>query len=170
MDDVVPADHRVKMKESKKRNKYLDLTRELKKKTIEHERDGDTSCIELQKGLVQGLEDLEIRRRVVSIVEIDQNTEKSPGDLRSLAVTQTSVSNHQLTLVWKTLKRVSSNNDNNNIKKKIRKIVDFADHRIKLKECEKRDKYLNVARKLKKTEEHECDNNTNCDWCFWHGN
>ena len=33
------------------------------------------------------------------------------------------------------------------------KIVDFgvpADHRIKLKECEKRDKYLDLARKLKK--------------------
>ena len=39
------------------------------------------------------------------------------------------------------------------INKKICKIVDFsvpADHRIKLKECEKRDKYLNLARELKK--------------------
>ena len=38
-------------------------------------------------------------------------------------------------------------------KKKIRKIVDFAvpaDHRIKLKECEKKDKYLDLARELKK--------------------
>ena len=37
-------------------------------------------------------------------------------------------------------------------KKKIRKIVDFvvtADHRIKLKECEKRDKYHDLARELK---------------------
>ena len=31
-----------------------------------------------------------------SIVEIRQNTEKSPGDLRRLAVTQTPVENHQL--------------------------------------------------------------------------
>ena len=38
----------------------------------------------------------------------------------------------------------------NNKKKKICKIVDFADHRIKLKECEKRDKYLDLARELKK--------------------
>ena len=33
------------------------------------------------------------------------------------------------------------------------KIVDFAvqtDHRIKLKECEKKDKYLDLARELKK--------------------
>ena len=40
-----------------------------------------------------------------------------------------------------------------NEKKKICKIVDFAvsaDHRIKLKECEKRDKYLDLARELKK--------------------
>ena len=38
-------------------------------------------------------------------------------------------------------------------KKKICKIVDFAapaNHRIKLKECEKRDKYLDLARELKK--------------------
>ena len=44
---------------------------------------------------------------------------------------------------------------NNNLQKKKRncKIVDFAvpaDHRIKLKECEKKDKYLNLARELKK--------------------
>ena len=44
---------------------------------------------------------------------------------------------------------------NNQRKKKKRncKIVDFAvpaDHRIKLKECEKKDKYLDLDRKLKK--------------------
>ena len=60
-----------------------------------------------------------------------------------------------------------------NKKKKTCKIVDFAvlaDYRIKLKEWEKRDKYLDLARELKKTMEHEGDNYTNCDWCFWHGN
>ena len=30
MDFTVPADHRVKLKENKKRDKYLDLARELK--------------------------------------------------------------------------------------------------------------------------------------------
>ena len=58
-------------------------------------------------------------------------------------------------------------------KKKIYKIVDFAvpaDQRIKLKECEKRDKYLDLSRELKKTMEHEGDNYTNGDWCLWHGN
>ena len=34
-----------------------------------------------------------------SLVKIGQNTEKSPGDLRRLAVTQTPVESHQLTLV-----------------------------------------------------------------------
>ena len=43
------------------------------------------------KGLVMGLEDLEIRGRAetihYSIIKIGQNTEKSPGDLRRFAVT-----------------------------------------------------------------------------------
>ena len=38
-----------------------------------------------------------------SIIENDQNTKKSPGDLRRLAVTQTLMKDHQLTLMWKTL-------------------------------------------------------------------
>ena len=52
-------------------------------------------------------------------------------------------------------------------KKRTCKIVDFAvlaDHRIKLKESEKKDKYL--GRELKKTMEHKGDNYTNRDWCF----
>ncbi len=43
--------------------------------------------------------------------------------------------------------------NNQQKKKKICKIVDFdfpADHKIKLKECEKRDKYFDLARELKK--------------------
>ena len=58
-------------------------------------------------------------------------------------------------------------------KKKICKIFDSAVpsyHRINPKECEKRDKYLDLARELKKTMDHEGDNYTNCDWCLWHGN
>ena len=65
------------------------------------------------------------------------------------------------------------NNSNNNNKKRICKIVDFAvlaDHSIKLKESEKKDKYLDLARELKKSVEHESDDRTNCDWCFWHSN
>ena len=47
------------------------------------------------------------------------------------------------------------------LKKRTCKIVDFAvpaDHRMKLKECEKKDKYLDLARELKKTMEHAGDN------------
>ncbi len=42
-----------------------------------------------------------------------------------------------------------------------------ADHRIKFKEIEKRDKYLDIARELKKTMEHEGDGDTNGYWCTW---
>ena len=48
-------------------------------------------------GLIQGLEDLEIRGRVETIqttTEIGKNTEKSPGDLKRLPVTQTPVKDH----------------------------------------------------------------------------
>ena len=41
--------------------------------------------------------------------KIGQNTEKSPGDLRGLAVIQSPVRNYQLTLVRKTLKYVNNN-------------------------------------------------------------
>ena len=56
-------------------------------------------------GLIQELEDLEIRGRVeinqnYSIIKISQNTEKTAGDLGRLVVTQTSV-------VWKTRKGVA---------------------------------------------------------------
>ena len=39
-----------------------------------------------------------------SLIENDQNTEKSLGDLTRLAVTQTPVKEHQLMLIRKTLK------------------------------------------------------------------
>ena len=42
-------------------------------------------------------------------------------------------------------------------KRRTWKILDFAvpaDHRIKLKECEKKDKYIDLARELKKTMEN----------------
>ena len=61
-----------------------------------------------------------------------------------------------------------------NKKKRTCKIVDFAvpaDLRINLKECEKGEKYLDLARELKKkTMEYESNNYTNCDWCVWHSN
>ena len=45
VDFAVPAGHRIKLKESEKRNKYIDLAREMKKRqTMEHESDDDTNC------------------------------------------------------------------------------------------------------------------------------
>ena len=55
-------------------------------------------------------------------------------------------------------------------KKRICQIVDFAvlaDHGVKLKESEKRNKYLDLVRELKKTMEHKGDGDTNYKWCTW---
>ena len=43
----------------------------------------------------------------------------------------------------------------------------LADHRVKLKENEKKDKYLDFAKELKKTMEHESNIYTNYNWCSW---
>ena len=55
------------------------------------------------KGLLKGLEDLEIGGQVETIqtaaLRRTARIETSPGDLRRLAVTQTPVKNHQLTLM-----------------------------------------------------------------------
>ena len=40
------------------------------------------------------------------------------------------------------------------------------DHRVKVKENEKKDKYLDLAWELKKNVEHESDVYTKCNWCF----
>ena len=58
-----------------------------------------------------------------------------------------------------------------NKKKRTSQIVDFAvlaDHRVKLKESKKKDKYLDFARALKKTVEHENSRDINCNWCSWY--
>ena len=43
-----------------------------------------------------------------------------------------------------------------------------SDHTAKLKESEKKYKYLDLARELKKAVEHENDGCINCNWCFWY--
>ena len=56
-------------------------------------------------------------------------------------------------------------------KKGICQIVDFAvpaGHRLKMKESEKKNKYLDLAWEWKKSMEHEGGNNTNRDWCSWY--
>ena len=87
----------------KERNNYLDFTRLLK-----------VTVIPIIIGVLstdKGTGGLGNKRTSgvnpnYSIVMIGQKTEKSPGDLRRLAVTQNPVENHQLVLVWKTLKWV----------------------------------------------------------------
>ena len=64
MDFPVPGDYRVKLKESEKKDKYLDLARELKKLCIPIVIDALST---VTKGLIQGLEDLEIRGQVETI-------------------------------------------------------------------------------------------------------
>ena len=70
MDFVVPADHRVKSKESEKKNKYRDLTRKLKKlwnMNVTFIQTIIDALGTITKGLIQGQEDLEIRGRVETI-------------------------------------------------------------------------------------------------------
>ena len=68
MDFAVPVDHRVKLKESEKKNKYLDFARSLKKI-----RNMNVMFLPIQalgkvtKGLTKGQEDLEISGRVETI-------------------------------------------------------------------------------------------------------
>ena len=105
VDFAVPADHRIKLKESEKKDKYLDLAREWKKKqqlwnmkvTIIPIVIGAFGTV--TKGLLTGLEDLKFGGLVEtiqtnSIVSIGQNTSKSLGESRRLAVTQTREKDH----------------------------------------------------------------------------
>ena len=58
-----------------------------------------------------------------------------------------------------------------NKKKRTCRIVDhadLADHRLKLKEIEKKDKYLDLARELTKTMEHESESDINSNWHAWY--
>ena len=83
VDFAVPGDHKVKIKESKNRDKYLDLAWELKKMLN----------IRMMEILI-----------VVSPFETVHNTELSRGDLNTLVITQIPVKVHLLKLSWKTYK------------------------------------------------------------------
>ena len=110
-DFAIPANNWVRLKESEKRDKYQDFAGELK--TMEHKIDGDTNCNRCARHSDQrtGKGTGRIENHNMSgdhtndsTVKIIQNTEKNPGDLWRLAVSQTRVKDHQLMLVWKTLK------------------------------------------------------------------
>ena len=67
MDFAVPADHRIKLKECEKKDKYLDLARELKKLSNMKVRIipiviGAFGAV--TKGLLKGVDYLEVRGRV----------------------------------------------------------------------------------------------------------
>ena len=101
VDFAVLVDHRINLKESEKKDKYLDLARELKKQwnmkvMIVPIVIGALGTI--TKGLLKGFRSWRTGRDYPndSIAGNSQNPETSPGDLRRLAVTQTPVKNHQL--------------------------------------------------------------------------
>ena len=161
---------------------------------MEHEGDDDTNCnwcvrYRYQR-ISKGSRRLGNKRtsgdhQDYSISKISQNTEKSPGDVRRFAVTQTPMEDHWLKLVWKTLKGL--------IKMIIREIqIDppilarWPDIAIinkkkenllvyglchscrplskKIKENEKRDN-TKILLENKKTWELKGNNDTNCKWC-----
>ena len=74
-----------------------------------------------------------------SISEIGNNTEKSPGDLRRLAVTRATVKNHRLTLLWKTRNRVTWGNKPESI-----------DERRKIKEISTKSKTIQTKQDIPK--------------------
>ena len=70
VDFAVPADHRINLKECEKKDKYLDLARELKK--LWHMKVTIVPIVigafgTITKGLLKGLEDLEVGGRVETI-------------------------------------------------------------------------------------------------------
>ena len=104
VDFVVSVDHRLKIKESFKRDKHLDLASELKNKQTMEYGDDDRNCYRNNpERLGNGTRRHEnLRSRVhpdYRIIRIGQNTEKSLRDLRKLAATQTPVKDQKLTLV-----------------------------------------------------------------------
>ena len=106
--------YRVKLKETEKKDKYLDLDKEMKKlwnRKVTEILIVTGALGTVTNGLVKGLENLEIRRRVETI----QTTTllRSARILRRFLETwrdlhsQTTVRNHRLTPAWKTQKGVT---------------------------------------------------------------
>ena len=99
MDFAIPADHSVTLKESEKRDKYLDLAGELKKL-----RNMKVTMIPIEIGaldtftklLIEGLKDLEKRKRVetIQITVLLKPARILSRDSRRLIFTQTPVEIH----------------------------------------------------------------------------
>ena len=133
-------------------DKYLDLARELKKscETL-RQRWYQFGLEHLEQCLEKWLRELEIRGGLQTILTtellksawISRSVLQTWADLLSLRL-----EDYQLKLAWKTHKESNS-----------------VDHRINLKECEKKDKYLDLAReqkkkKLKKTQQKQTNYGT----------
>ena len=110
VDFAVPLDNRGKTKENIKRNKILNLSRELNnlwnmKRTL-------VSFVICTLGTFPGGTGRVSNQRTsenhpnYSVVYVRQNTEKNPRNLRRLTVGQTPVKGYQLTMVWKILKEI----------------------------------------------------------------
>ena len=95
VDFAVPGDHRIKLKECEKKDKYLDLARELKKiwnMKVKIVPSVISAFGTVKKGLLNGLEDLEVGGRVETIVtktllrmaRILRRVLETSGDLLSL--------------------------------------------------------------------------------------
>ena len=121
VDFAVLADYIVKLKERVKKDKYLELARESKKLgnmkvTVIPIAIGALGTV--TKELVKGTGGLGNKRMSGDhpnySIKINQNTEKCPGDLSGLTVTQIPARNHWLMLVWKTFKGVKNYESNNN--------------------------------------------------------
>ena len=102
-------------RKQKKKDKYLDLARELKKKTMEHESDIDTNSNWFAQYSHQkigtGTEGVGNKRTSgdhsnYSIIKIGQNTKKSLKTCGALLSLRLQWKTHQLTLVWRTPKWV----------------------------------------------------------------
>ena len=99
VDFAIQADHRIKLKKCKKKDKYFDLAWELKKLwnmqvTIIPIVIGAFGTVTKGTGGLGSWRTSGDHPNYV-IIENSQNTEKSPGDLRRLAATQTPVKDHQ---------------------------------------------------------------------------
>ena len=112
IDFAVPADHWIRLKKCKKKDKYLDLTRELKKlwkmqMTIIPTVIGASGTI--TEGLLKGQEDMKVGRQVATIqtttflrtARILRRVMETSEDLLSLSVQW---KKHRLTLLWKALR------------------------------------------------------------------
>ena len=105
---AVTADHRVKLKEIEKKDKYLTLLGSWKNCRTWKWRVYELKLMFLLRSPKDWYRDWRVWNSRDhpndTIIKIGMDTEKSPGDLRRLAVTQTPVRNHRLTLIGKTLK------------------------------------------------------------------